>query len=1152
MNLRQIFLGRAPGIRDSFTLDELSQEINVIVGPNGSGKSSLCRAIAATLWPSQDTSTRLEVETVWDEAGRVLNAKRLGGRVSWKSDGAPIGRPSLPEAHLAACYQLGVRDLMQEHNAADKDIAQQIRIQMAGGYDIQKVIDRGFFVKRKLGGKETSEIRQLRGSVGEVRSRFDKLAVDQDRLVELKERQIEAKDAEQEHRVLDSAIELADLRSVVDDLDASLLSYSPHIDTFTGDEIERVAAFETELGACDSKIETDSTEVVEAEIKIKDAHLDDQRPNQTDLREWAARLTSLREQEHEFSGARQSKEQRDAELEHALVNLGGDFPVGVAPDLSNKALDEVAAFVKRRDELTGRGSALRAQVELLGSHAKTDNRDSLIRGVDILRNWLSASQAGAVKVPVGWLIGSVIGVVVGIVLTYIYDNSWLALSAFGGGMAFMAMFSSKKKQGAADEGQLYAGQYTQCELDEPDDWSRGSVTKLLHAIEQRLAYASLADEKEAQLAPIKLELKQLEREEHGHEETRVKLQKELGVDIASDLTLADLMYRCQAYRSASEAVVGANTLVTNISEICSGISEDACSFLSAYGYELKKDAAGLEAQLAELKERLNSYNIAIKSRERAETRIKTEDGRRRDLQGRISKFYTDRGLGDGERDALTRMLDELPSYRELKQDRDQRTRRILQLEHNLKDRPDLLGLTKNQAEGLSDAAELKASELVEIAGEIGGIEARVNDAREGNALEVAEADLREARGALVLLCEQAQFKSAGRFLLEDVDNEHERLSRPPVMEHAAEYFRTFTGNTYELRLPDVDDPEFSAWDTSEAKSVTLSELSDGTRIQLLLAVRIAFAIEAERGTKVPLMLDEALSTADPERFKAVAESLVVLAKEGRQIFYMTANPADVAAWQTVCSGSGVSGLNIIDLSEVRGAQTAVSDQAMLHVTPAPEVPKPGAMTDEQYGIAIGVPPASAFKPVESLHLFYLLRDDLDSLHTLLKEARISTVGQWISLSESGQSNHFLTSDARIRLDAICRCAREIFEARSVGRERPIDGEVLRESGAVSETFIERLTSLASDLEGNAKRFLAAFDDRSEERVKGFRNEAKQRLRAYLESNGYVDSRPVDSDNEIRLHVIEQTHTAIDAGVITREDCGRFVDQLLSVLDKTSN
>jgi exonuclease SbcC len=373
-----------------------------------------------------------------------------------------------------------------------------------------------------------------------------------------------------------------------------------------------------------------------------------------------------------------------------------------------------------------------------------------------------------------------------------------------------------------------------------------------------------------------------------------------------------------------------------------------------------------------------------------------------------------------------------------------------------------------------------------------------------------------------------------------------------VIERAAEYFRTFTRNAYELRLPDVDEPEFSAWDTSAAKSLTLSQLSDGTRIQLLLAVRIAFSIEAERGTKVPLMLDEALSTADPERFRAVAESLAVLAKDGRQIFYMTANPADVAAWKMVYGSSGGPEPHVIDLARVRGGQAAVSDMAMLRVTPAPEVPEPGAMTAEQYGMAIRVPPASMHKPVESLHLFYLLRDDLDSLYTLIRETRITTVGQWVSLSESGRAHRFLPANVCSRLDALCRCARETYEIRAVGRGSPVDGEVLRESGTVTETFITRLTSLASDLDGDGRRFLAAFEDRSEERVKGFRNDARQRLRTYFENYGYIDSRPVVNAGEIRLRVIGQTQTAIDAGIITREECGRFVDDLLSAFDKTSN
>ena len=1151
MKLQRIFLRRAPGISEPFTLDGLSQEINVVVGPNGSGKTSLCRALAETLWPGQDNSKRLEIETVWDEDGRVLNAELHGGCVTWTKDGVNVGPPSLPDGHLAACYKLSVRDLMQERNSADLDIARQIRVEMAGGYDIQKVIGQSFSIKRNLGNKERRDILGLQSDVVKVRGRFSELAADEDRLVELEEMLKKAKEAERERGILDTAIDLAGLRNTIEGLDAELTSYSPDLDAFTGEEIDHVDRLESEIDDCDSKIEGDRMEVGRAEDKIKNTHLDAQLPEQADLMEWTTRLNELRELERELRSAREKEEQKKAELASALGNLGGVPPSGVMPDLSDKAMDEVAAFVKQGDELTGRGAELRIQDELLESGAKTENLDNLLRGAALLRDWLSAPKAEDVNVSTWLLVVAIIGVVVGLVLAYFQDVYWLALSGFGAGIALVAMFPSIMRKGAEDKRPIYVGQYEQCGLEKPDDWSRDSVSQRLHAIEQRIAKANLADEQGVQHARIKVKLEQHMRDEAEHEETRVKLQEKVGIDIASELTLAELMHRYKSFRDANEAHVGANALVISISKQCSGITEDARFFLSPFGYEPKNDAAGLDAQLQDLKERLRNYNDAIEIRRSAKKRLSEwENSSRLNILARTEEYYTSRGLANGDRNTLTRMLDELPSYKELKKDRDQNMRHIRQLEQKLSERADLLKLTQEKAQQLSDEAGQKASDLSGIANEIGGIQSRVIDARDGNALEVAVAKLDEARGALTSLCEQAQLQSAGRFLLEDVDREHEQLSRPPVMERAAEYFRTFTSNAYELLLPDVDEPEFSARDTSAAKSLTLSQLSDGTRIQLLLAVRVAFAIDAESGTTVPLMLDEALSTADPERFKAVAESLVVLARDGRQIFYMTANPADVAAWKNVCDGLGGSEPHVINLAQVRGGQAAVSDIAMLRVPQAPEIPEPGAMTAEQYGMAIRVPPASVLKAVESLHLFYLLRDDLNLLYMLLRETRITTVGQWVSLSESGRANRFLPTDVCGRLDALCKCAREIYEIRNIGRGRPVDGEVLRESDAVTDTFITRLTSLASDMDGDGRRFLDAFEDRSEERVKGFRNDAQQRLRTYLEDNEYVDSRPVVSDNEIRLRVIDQAHNTIDAGIITREECDRFVDQLLSALDKT--
>jgi hypothetical protein len=154
----------------------------------------------------------------------------------------------------------------------------------------------------------------------------------------------------------------------------------------------------------------------------------------------------------------------------------------------------------------------------------------------------------------------------------------------------------------------------------------------------------------------------------------------------------------------------------------------------------------------------------------------------------------------------------------------------------------------------------------------------------------------------------------------------------------------------------------------------------------------------------------------------------------------------------------------------------------------------------------------------------------------------------MSLSASGRADRFAPLKLRQRLDGLCECAREIFERRAIGRGKLVDGEVLRNSGEVSGTFLPRLTALAADLNGDAERFLAAFSDRSENRVKGFRAGSLIALRAYLEDNGYVDFRPAPSLAEIRLHVIAQVHGMIDSGAFTREECGGFVDQLLAAIE----
>ena len=63
---------------------------------------------------------------------------------------------------------------------------------------------------------------------------------------------------------------------------------------------------------------------------------------------------------------------------------------------------------------------------------------------------------------------------------------------------------------------------------------------------------------------------------------------------------------------------------------------------------------------------------------------------------------------------------------------------------------------------------------------------------------------------------------------------------PRVLERARELFGTFTNYAYELEVARADGTSFHAIETSSGERRWLNELSDGTRVQLALAARLAF------------------------------------------------------------------------------------------------------------------------------------------------------------------------------------------------------------------------------------------------------------------------------------------------------------------------
>jgi hypothetical protein len=403
------------------------------------------------------------------------------------------------------------------------------------------------------------------------------------------------------------------------------------------------------------------------------------------------------------------------------------------------------------------------------------------------------------------------------------------------------------------------------------------------------------------------------------------------------------------------------------------------------------------------------------------------------------------------------------------------------------------------------------------------VQDRVKRAMEESNVEEAKAAVEEATDLLKERREEALASSAGEFLLKSVQSAHEGENQPPVLKKAADLFRDFTRHGYELQVD--AESGFRAWETSTGRGKDLTELSDGTRLQLLLAARLAFALEQEKSEPVPLILDEVLTTTDPDRFQAIARSLTSLLRDGkRQVFYMTANPGDIAAWRKFMRDEGREEPQIVDLNEIRLGAKAVSGPEMLVVSPPPPLPSPEGISKEEYGVKVGVTPVDPRKPPGLLHLFHVVGDDLDSLHKLLGRG-FTTTGHWRSLVKSGSATAIVGEEAAGRIDAAVGVAELFHEAWRVGRGPGVTMDDVEEAGLTPKST-EVVNALLEGVEGDARALMELIDTGKDPRLKGFYASQAEKLREHLRERDLLDDRPRLNGEQILARVLENSGNGV--------------------------
>lgn len=1151
MRLVELDVLRLPGIPEGFRL-KAGGGVTIVTGPNGSGKSSLTRALRSLFWESVETGAPFAVEADFETDEHTWKAAREDGRpVRWWRDGAEHPAPETPGSFLQRCYEMGVLDLvLPPGGEVETELAAIINREMSGGVDLVAIAGEHFKDRSRQATILRRQWQEAHRTWQELLAEQHGLAEEENGLGELRRQYAAGQRAAAHLPWWQDWRKRRQIQASLAGLEARLQTFPAGQDRVRADDAALLDRLLTGQDDARRQIQEKDARLAGQRRTLQEMAWPDTDPELLDQRIEA--LATLEKERHQAAEALARAEARRRQAQQDLLPHAGDLE-GI-PTPSAQAHDKLARAYARLAARRGLKEGLDTLLHLpewqdQDSAATRDQRLDLLRtllvapepapGPAVWAAWLSV--AGILAAGIGWTVqgpetGGMFltgaGLLSGGLLGWQYRRRRQAVRAAG--RHRVATLAALRETG----------------LDIPELLSPHELVRLHGELSADRGTASARRQWWAQLQGRRQALDEEASREQAELE-KLERQEGLGLDLDMPelLNLLQALPRLRAARDDEAAQKAArDRLDRERTQLLDLLARDLAAFGEEAPPDLEAGRAALQ-RIRRLENRRRDARQEIRDLEREMGTLRRDRDR---METEIQTFWDRLGLpGETDRQVVSDLVAGRESWQALRDEAAGQRGVLAELDQHLETPPD--GLDTGAAAELdpeevaSRIADLQrqADEAADLKTHIALVEQRIQSARHDHRVARAAAAEEAAREALESLRDSMRAAALGRYLLEDVENSHQRATRPRVLEQAGRLFREFTADLYELRV--VPGPtrqgRFVAHDLQRGIDLGLAEISDGTRAQLLLAVRLAFITENEDGVQPPLFLDESLTSTDPGRFAAIARNLSRWAgKGGRQVFYLTSNPADAAAWRAAQQDADLPTAPVVDLAEQRGLSAAAPLPP--HTTAPPELPAPGRHGAEDYARRLGVPRLDPWQPAATAHLWYLLFDDLDLLYRLL-QAAAPTLGLFRARQDRLPVLARLQPADGTHLQARGAALEAFLSLWRIGRGRPLIGHDLVRSGQVSERFLPECLDLLNARQGDAALFVQDLRDR---RVKGFRKNNLAALEEFLDAEGFLDSRtPLDAEallGRVQTLVMEE----IRPGHLGTKETRHLVDTWRRVLN----
>ena len=1113
LTFKKISLQRLPGLPKGIRLlDGLAPHINIITGPNGSGKSSTARFIQNLIW--RKPMGNIFADTRFETGDAAWTSHTEPGISLLQKDGVNADLTGLPPREAETGYMLALHDLVV---ADDKDLAAGIARESIGGYNLEDARDKlgyGNTIKSTNLG-EYKAYKQAAEKMKDLLKQQQELKDEEARLTVLNDQLEEARKATTEKAFYEKVQECLQAKEKVMHVERQLEPYPSEIENAREDDPDQLQTLEKTIRDSEDLIAEAETAISQHKEKIRSLSLPEEGPNREEILTLKKKADRLAETERELREASEKKAGAETNAAESLKGLGGKVNEEAWQGIDLSGIHDLDEFLWTAEQVSAEKQLHEQKKKRLQEdiHSLPEgDPETVSRGVRLLASWLKNDRSYFGIAPQCFYLMALAAVLVAMAV-WLFGAVALAGLLLIAGLLLAGYLTKPAKQK-----QVYASDYAETGLQQPAEWNTENVAELLDALTEQLHGVKRRESLTVTLHNLKEEDDRIKKKSlQVQERYDVLLSKlhavpglpEQGLD--SSPGLYHFLAGLQKWQEHNGNARAAEENISLLQERHAKTLGQINALLDNYDIDRVADAEEAKATCDTLEEKVQNRKDALDEIRVQRNTMDQAAGQRDKAGTQRHNIYERLGVEPGDTQAAKDLVQQLATYKNLRQQ--------LAAEHgNLKGKQEALEKHALYAEKKEEPEQLQAEgvqEKISMAAEKSNryeplleeaerIKAKVDRARHGQDLEQAIKEKEEALGELEGLFEQNVSAVTGHLLYEALNDEIREKVRPEVFKRAQRLFSEITQGRYKLILDEGVEADFRAFDNVQGRGQALEELSTGTRVQLLIAVRLAYIESKEGDLKLPLLADELLANSDDERARAIIDALIAISRQGRQVFYFTAQQDEVERWQDALAGNEQLSYQIISLAgepneAVKQKQTGMGAGSLQFSDPVPE---PGNLSYNDYGRKLEVP---SYDPLTDypgeLHLWYLV-EDTSLLYRLLRRG-IRTWGQLRGFVNFSGTVEGLTDEAFSGMKEKIRLLEDCCEIYQTGRSRQIDAGVLKQSGAVSDKFMDEVGQKLRELGGDPKALICSLQNGE---IKKFRNDNIDKLENFLIDEGYLDQR----------------------------------------------